>query len=254
MFNIIEDSRNEFKEILNDKMEKEVIGFLNSNGGNLYIGVDDEGKVVGIDGDLDKIQLEIKERIKNNIFPTTLGLFDITCEEYNNKRIIKISVSSGIEKPYYLKKKGLVSTGCFIRVGNATEQLPQKNINELFSSNNRTSLCKIVSPKQDLKFSQLKIYYSEKGFNINDNFLRQLNFIMDDGKYNYLAYLLADNNDVSIKVGTYSGEDVYDLIENEEYGYCSLIKSAYNILNKFDMINNTYTKITEKHKEEVLLN
>ncbi len=38
MINVIEDSRNEFKEILNDQMEKEVIGFLNSSGGNLFIG------------------------------------------------------------------------------------------------------------------------------------------------------------------------------------------------------------------------
>ncbi len=93
-----------------------------------------------------------------------MGLFDINCEKYNSKSIIKIGISSGIEKPYYLKKKGLVSNGCFIRVGNATEQLSQKNIEELFSGKNRPSLCKIVSPKQDLKFSQLKIYYSEKRF------------------------------------------------------------------------------------------
>lgn len=55
----------------------------------------------------------------------------------------------------------------------------------------------------------------KKGFEINDNFLRQLNLIMVNGKFNYLVYILADNNDISIKVGTYSGDDVYDLIENE---------------------------------------
>ena len=40
----IEDSRNEFKLVLNDKLEKEIVGFLNANGGNVYIGVDDDGK------------------------------------------------------------------------------------------------------------------------------------------------------------------------------------------------------------------
>lgn len=244
MFEKFEDSRNEFKELLNDKMEREIVGFLNSNGGNLYIGIDDDRKIVGITGDLNQIQLEIKERIKNNIMPTTLGLFEINVEEYDKKNIIKISVNSGIEKPYYLKKKGLTPTGCFIRVGSATEQLPQSKINSLFSSKTRTSLCNIISPKQDLNFLYLKIYYSEKGFTINDNFLKQLNLIMDDGKYNYLAYLLSDNNDISIKVGTYFGDDVYDLIENEEYGYCSIIKSTNKVLEKFEMINTTYTKIT----------
>ena len=49
MLDIVEDSRNEFKEIVNDKLEKEVISFLTSNGGNIYIGVNDDGEVVGID-------------------------------------------------------------------------------------------------------------------------------------------------------------------------------------------------------------
>lgn len=73
----IEDSRNEFKLVLNDKLEKEIVGFLNANGGNVYIGVDDAGNVVGLDGNIDEIQLQIKDRIKNNILPATLGLFDI---------------------------------------------------------------------------------------------------------------------------------------------------------------------------------
>ena len=37
----IEDSRNEFKLVLNDKLEKEIVGFLNANSGNVYIEVDD---------------------------------------------------------------------------------------------------------------------------------------------------------------------------------------------------------------------
>lgn len=65
---------------------------------------------------------------------------------------------------------------------------------------------------------------------------------MDDGKYNYIAYFLSDSNEISMKVTTYSGEDSYDLIENEEYGYCSLIKATKNVIDKFNRINRTYTK------------
>ena len=87
MINAIEDSRNEFKEILNDKLEKEIIGFLTANGGNLYIGIKDDGTIIGLNDNLDKLQLAIKDRIKNNIEPSTLGLFDINIKTYNeNKR------------------------------------------------------------------------------------------------------------------------------------------------------------------------
>lgn len=251
MIDVVEDVRNEFKEILNDKLEKEVVSFLTANGGNIYIGVKDNGEIVGIDDDLDKLQLVIKDRIKNNIAPSTLGLFDIDVENFEDKKYIHITIASGNEKPYYLRKKGMTPDGCYIRVGSACESLNEKQIEELYSKRTKTALTNIVSPKQDLSFSQLKIYYEEKGYNINSNFFKQLDLIMNDGRYNYLAYLLSDTNNISIKVATYSGNDSYDLIESEEYGYCCLVKAAKNVINKFEQINKTYTKITSEDRKEV---
>ena len=75
-----EDSRTELKEIVTDKLEEEVIAFLNNNGGNIYIGINDSGKVIGINANIDSLQNIIKDRIKNNISPTTIGLFDIDVE------------------------------------------------------------------------------------------------------------------------------------------------------------------------------
>lgn len=253
MLDFLEDSRNEFKEVLNDKLEKEVASFLNANGGNLYIGVDDNGNVIGLNDNIDELQLKIKDRIKNNILPATLGLFDIDVKEHDDKKYLHIIVASGNEKPYYLKKYGMTSDGCFIRTGSSCEHLSEKQIEELYASRTKTSLKTIVSPTQDLTFSQLKIYYEEMKYKINDNFLKQLGLVMDDGRYNYLAYLLADNNDISIKVATYSGNDAYDLIENEEYGYCCLIKACKNVINKFEQVNKTFTKITSENRREVKL-
>ena len=253
MLDIIEDSRNEFIVILNDKLEKEVINFLNAQGGNIYIGVNDDGKVIGLNENIDDIQLQIKDRLKNNILPVTLGLFDIEVEEYDGNKYLHIIVASGNEKPYYLKKFGMTSEGSFLRVGSSCEDLTEKKIEELYGTRTKNSLKNIVSPTQDLSFSQLKIYYEEIKKSINSNFLKQLGLVMDDGRYHYLAYLLADDNDISIKVATYSGSDGYDLVQNEEYGYCCLIKAAKNVINKFEQINITYTKITSEDRKEVKL-
>ncbi len=251
MFNKVEDTRTEFKEILNDKLENEIVGFLNTNGGNLYIGINNNSEVIGIKDNIDKVQLEIKDRLKNNILPSTLGLFDIEIENIDGKNIIHISVAGGIERPYYIKKKGMTPEGCFIRIGSSTEKMSEEQIRHLYSNRTRNSIRNIVSPIQQLTFSQLKIYYEENGYTINDNFLRQLDFVMEDGKYNYLAYLLSDNNNVSIKVATYSGSDAYDLIENEEYGFCSLIKATKKVIDKFDLINKTFSKITGAERKEL---
>ena len=251
MLDVVEDIRNEFKVKLTDKFEEEVISFLNTNGGNIYIGVDDKGDVVGINGNIDLLQRTIKDRIKDNIMPSTLGLYDVVVLEENDKKYIKIIVARGSDDPYYIKGMGMTPDSCFIRVGSSIQSMPYDMINNRVNKRTRTSLRNIVSPKQDLTFSQLKIYYEEKGFNINNNFLKQLDLYTDDGKYNYNAYLLADNNTISIRFGKYEGTNAVDLIENEDFGNCSIVKATKNILNKIEIENKIFTKIEYPERKEI---
>ncbi|QCI27745.1 ATP-binding protein [Caminibacter pacificus] len=109
-----ENSRIEFKSKLTDELEKEVVAFLNSEGGVIYIGRDEE-KAYKLNN-IDEIQLKIKDRLKHNISPSILGLFDIVVEEFKGEKVIKINIASGSEKPYYIKKRGMSEKGCFIRV------------------------------------------------------------------------------------------------------------------------------------------
>ena len=78
MIGAVEDSRIEFKTKLVDDLEETVIGFLNSKeGGNIYIGVDDKGNIIGLRINLDLLQRKIKDRLISNIEPSILGLFDL---------------------------------------------------------------------------------------------------------------------------------------------------------------------------------
>ena len=93
-----ESDRLEFKVTLNDKLEKEIVAFLNNReGGGLYIRINDDGNPIE-SPDMDSMQLKIADRIKNNILPPTLGLFDIITENIDNIPVTKIVVSSGLEK------------------------------------------------------------------------------------------------------------------------------------------------------------
>lgn len=253
MVDVIEDVRNEFKVKVTDKLENEVISFLNTNGGNIYIGVNDKGEVIGIKGNVDLLQRTIKDRLKDNIMPSIVGLYDVVLKSQEDKKYIQIVIARGNERPYYLKGMGMTPDSCFIRVGSSIQSMPSDMISNEFSKRTRNSLKNIVSPKQDLTFSQLKIYYEEKGFKINENFLKQLNFYTEDNKFNYVAYLFSDNNNMSILFGKYSGTNAVDLIENEDYGCCSLIKATKSILNKLEIENRTFTKITYPERKEIQL-
>lgn len=97
---------------------------------------------------------------------------------------------------------------------------------------------------------QLKIFYQERGFALNDRFANTLELLTPDGKYDYVAYLLADENGVSIKVAKYAGTDKVELIENEEYGYCSLIKATNQVLERLRIENVTKTRVTSTRRVE----
>lgn len=245
-----ETNRIEFKQELNPNVdiEKEVVAFLNYHeGGYIFIGVDNEGKIRGV-SDPDGDMLKLKDRIKNNVMPSCMGLFDVLAEKRENKEIIKITIASGPEKPYFKKKYGMSEKGCFIRIGTAAEPMPQKMIDELFAKRIRNSLGRIVSNKQDLKFEQLRIYYETVGLSLNEKFASNLELLIDSGKFNYVAYLLADNNSTSIKVAKYSSKSRVDLKESNEYGFGCLIRAAKQVIDKIEIENPTSTQITSKER------
>ena len=250
MIETIENSRTEFKVKLVDDLEESVIAFLNKDGGNIYIGIDDNGNIIGLKNNIDFLQRKVKDLIISNIEPSVLGLFDIETLEKNNKKYLKITIAKGYETPYHIKGMGMTPDSCFIRVGSSNEKMDEHLINKMFRERTKNSLKNIISPRQDLTFRDLKIYYVEKGFEIGDNFEKQLGFYTKDGKYNYVAYLLADENSASIKVAKYVGDDVDELMENYEFGYCSLVKATYRVLEKFRTENKIYAKITYPERKE----
>ena len=247
----IETNRIENKEQLNEDFEQEVIAFLNyKEGGIIYVGIRKDGQVVGVE-DIDRIQLQIKDRIKNNIQPSTLGLFDVIVEKIEEKNVIRVVISSGTEKPYYLRKKGRTPEGCYLRVESSKERMTFEMIDNMYAKRVKNTLKEIESPRQELTFNQLKIYYEGQGLQLNENFLKNLDLLTSDGKYNYNAFLLADENNVSIKVVKYLGTDKMDLVKNQEYGYCCLITATQKVLDRLDAENTVYAKIEYKGRKEV---
>mgnify|MGYP002447466453 CR=1 FL=1 len=156
-----ESNRIEFKAELNDKLEKEIGAFLNNKeGGVLYIGVDDNGNPVGMPN-IDSMQLKIADRIKNNILPSTLGLFDIVTEEIDKVSVVKILISSGLEKPYYIKKQVMSPNGCFTRVVHHLNQCQQQGVMSFIEN-------KFIIRGLELneKFANWKNFFSRLGTDI----------------------------------------------------------------------------------------
>jgi len=199
--------------------------------------------------------LQVKDRLKNNIEPSVMGLFDVAVEKIENQNVIKIILAAGPEKPYYVKKFGMTAKGCFIRVGSASEPMNQDTIEALFSTRVRNSIGRMPSPRQNLTFEQLKIYYLERGLKLNDAFMHNLELLTAEGKPNYAAYLLADDNGVSVQIAKYTDTTRVHLMENRDFGRCSLVKAYKQVMERMDVENTIFTKIAVPYRlEKELLN
>ncbi len=96
--------------------------------------------------------------------------------------------------------------------------------------------------------------YVSAGLTINDeNFIENMHFKVN-GKYNYLANLLADQNDISIKVVRFSGNDKLHMISRNEYGYKCLLIAMKQASDYIFSINETRVDIESSlERKEVQL-
>ena len=93
-----ETGNREYKRQLDrdDRFERAVVAFLNSGeGGTIYIGIEDNGSVRGV-ADPDLVQRQSADRIRNNIRPVALGLFDIGLEEREGIEAIAVCGIDGV--------------------------------------------------------------------------------------------------------------------------------------------------------------
>jgi len=98
----MENQNVEFKQNLDNKNQSEfvetVVSFANTNDGTILLGVDDEGRIVGVYDDFDKIVKRIKGLVNSLCEPT----IDLSIEDViiDNKTIIVIKIKEGTDKPY----------------------------------------------------------------------------------------------------------------------------------------------------------
>ena len=248
----------ELKGVLNEKVEKEIVAFLNTNNGTIYVGVENDGNVVGIPtSKLDETMKKISDIITDKILPNPQEFVTTSAFMDNGKWIIKIDVLKG-NSLYYIKKYGRSATGCYMRIGTTAKSMTEEQIanyfNRYMTKNNK--IIDIESREQNLKFQYLKMLYTEKGLSVNDEtFENNLKLLTKDNKYNIQANLLADENDTSIKVVVFDGHTKASNIKyRNEYGYKCLIiamKQAYDYC--VDVINTTKTIFESGIRKDIRL-
>lgn len=237
----VEDEYTELKQELTKDIKKEIIAFANTNGGKIYIGVDDNGNAVGLKNikeDIEALSSMIKEGIT-----TDLTLYTkISQEKINNKIIIRLDIMEAPNKPYYLTEKGIKPSGVYLRLGNtsipASEEIIKKMINE--SQNN--SFETIISKTQNLTFDYTKSVFEKHNIELNESKMKTLNIINLKNEYTNLGLLLSDECPFSIKCAIFNGKNKLEFRDRREFEG-SILKQVNDTFEFLELINKTKGEI-----------
>ena len=246
-----ENEYQEFKESLTqlDEGLKSLTAMLNKNNiGTVYFGVNDNGLVNGLEIGKDTL-LDIRNKAASFIEPRIVLNFEIL-EDENKKKYLKVS-ASGSDTPYSFDGR------YFIRVHSSDEKLNNLTLRKLLWSRNEDLITKAPSERQDLTFTGFKQFMSLKGLNIdanNDsNLYRSFDFLNDDGLFNLMAYLLSDQNKISIKVIEFEGIDRTVMSKRTEFGYQCLLLSVSSVQTYLKSINPTKVILSDGERKDIPL-
>lgn len=129
-----ESERIEYKSRMIDDIYKEVIAFANTDGGVIYLGIDDKGNLVGIDN-VDETYTRLTNGIRDAIAPDVTMFVRYVLQD---NKVIRIEIGEGSYKPYYLKSKGMKPTGVYVRQGASSVQASPEQIRQMIK--NRTEI------------------------------------------------------------------------------------------------------------------
>ena len=228
MSKYVESEKIELKAKYTDTICKEIVAFLNADGGQIIVGVTDDGNVVGVEK-IDETLKKISDVITMQIEPNPQEEIRTELKFDNGKTIIVLYISKGTRNIYCQKKYGFSSNGCVIRIGTTCKEMTAEQIRVRYEKNfyDEEFMVKKRASRMDLTFRELKIYYSEKGFHVDDSSLEaNFNLRNKDGDYNLLAELLADKNNIPFNFVKFNGVDKAAISERNDYGY-GCILSVY---------------------------
>lgn len=175
----------EFKETVTNTFLKTVSAFSNYDGGEILFGVDDDGNIKGL-SDVKQACLDIENKINDSISPQP----NYTLEIQNNEKTIKLSVKSGLQKPYLYKSKA------YKRNDTATIEVDTLEFSRLVLEGKNIRFEELPCKVQELSFKILQSNLKEKIQieTFNKDTLKTLNLYDDANGFNNAAGLLADKN------------------------------------------------------------
>ena len=215
----------ELKSTITNTFLKTVSAFSNYNSGKIIFGVDDNGKIIGLEN-IEELCLDLENKINDNISPKP----DFRFIKDTKKNIITLIVEEGFNKPYLYKGKA------YKRNDTSTVEVDRIEFNRLTLLGLNQYYEELKAKKQNLKFEVLTKELEEKLSlkNFSKDVLKTLSLYDDKIGYNNAAELFADSNTFSgIDIAKF-GKNIDEILDRNLFVNISIISQFQKTLEVFN--------------------
>lgn len=247
--NINESANLELKRQFTNEIKKEVVAFANTAGGIIYIGVNDDGSICGVEN-VDDEMLRLSSSIRQSIKPDITMFVSYMTEVLEDKNVIKITVQRGNARPYYLANKGMRSAGVYVRHGSESVMASEAAIFKMTQENGGDRYEEQRSINQKLTFVELSRQFAARNISFEGRDKKRLGLITAEGQYTNLALLLSDQCTHTIKAALFEGMDTTTFKDRREFGG-SLLTQLQAVYEWIDFHNCTSSTFKGLYRTDV---
>ena len=149
----------ELKLDYTESIRKDVIAFANTGGGTIYIGIADNGEVIGVSS-VDEMIQRVANMVRDSIRPDVTMFIHYDSLEEGDRKIVRLTVQRGTGRPYYAAEKGMRPSGVFVRQGTAAAPATEANIRQMIKETDGDNYEDVRSLRQDLTFIYAEAVFS----------------------------------------------------------------------------------------------
>ncbi len=238
---MLEGEKVEFKREYTENIKKAVIAFANTEGGSIYIGIEDDSSVIGID-DADDVQKRVISLCKDGIQPDIMMFLSCDTIMIEEKTVLRVQVQRGTARPYYLRGKGVRPEGVFVRRGSVSIPASYGQILKMIRESGNYHYEQERSMEQELTFKEAEGIFTEAGITFGDSQKRSLGIISRDGLYTNLGLLLSDQCTHTVKAAIFSGGS-HEVFRNRREFSGSLLGQVGQLVEYLDFYNELRSEI-----------
>ena len=234
----------ELKAVVVEDIKKEIVAFANCEGGKLYIGVQDDGTVLGLE-DPDSVSLQVSNMVRDAIKPDLTMFLHYETLTVDGRKIVAVDIQQGTERPYYIAKKGLRPEGVYVRQGYSSVPATNTMIRQMIKETDGDHFEEMRSIEQNLTFEKARKEFADRNIKFGQIQMKTLGIMTQDGIYTNLGLLLSDQCVHTIKAAVFEGTNQNQFKDRKEFvgSLFQQLDDVYDFIDFRNQIHSSFEKL-----------